>query len=63
MKEGKSKFVNRPTKTGGKIYDKFFIYIPTKVATDSIFPFKSGDDVIVRIENGHLVIRKAEEGE
>lgn len=36
--------------TGGKKYDKFFMYIPTKLATDSSFPFKDGEEVAIRIE-------------
>jgi hypothetical protein len=58
MLEGTGKVINRPTKTGGKSYDKFFIYIPASVAKDSAFPFKSGDEVIVRIEGDKLVVEK-----
>ncbi len=39
MLEGVGKVINRPTKTAGKTYDKYFIYIPTIVAKDSAFPF------------------------
>ena len=45
--QGKGKFVNRPTVTGGKKYDKYFIYIPTDVVNDSQFPFKAGDEVSI----------------
>ncbi len=43
-----------------KLYDKYFVYVPSEVARDSNFPFKSGDEVIVRIdpENKCLVIKK-----
>ena len=58
MIEGVGKIINRPTKTGGKIYDKFFVYIPASVAKDSAFPFKPGEEVIVRIEGDKLVIEK-----
>ena len=58
MIEGVGKIINRPTKTGGKIYDKFFVYIPASVAKDSAFPFKPGEEVIVRIEGNRLVIEK-----
>lgn len=44
------KFINRPTTTGGRKYDKFFVYVPTEVAKDSQFPFKAGDEVEVRID-------------
>ena len=60
MLEGEGKFINRPTQTGGKLYDKFFIYIPTEVARDGTFPFKKKDRVKVRIdaENPQLIIEK-----
>lgn len=46
--KGEGRLINRPTKTGKQVYDKFFIYVPTEVARDSAFPFKSGD--VVRLE-------------
>ena len=58
MREGEGKFVNHPTRTGKKLYDKFYIYIPTQVAKDGTFPFKEGDKVKIRIENDKLVIEK-----
>jgi hypothetical protein len=57
--EGKGRFINRQTRTGGKTYDKFFVYVPTEVARDGTFPFKDGDEVHVKIENGKLVLQKA----
>lgn len=61
MLEGKGKLINRPTKTRTKAYDKFFIYLPTDVATDSGFPFKPGDIVKVKVDGTRLVIEKANE--
>ena len=58
MIEGIGKVINRPTKTGGKTYDKYFIYIPASVAKDSAFPFSPGEKVIVRIEGNKLIIEK-----
>ena len=58
MREGKGTFINHPTRTGKKFYDKFYIYIPTQVAKDGTFPFKEGDKVKIRIENDKLVIEK-----
>ncbi|MBA7502613.1 hypothetical protein ES706_01206 [subsurface metagenome] len=46
--KGEGRLINRPTKTGKQVYDKFFIYVPTEVARDSAFPFKLGD--LLRIE-------------
>ena len=31
-------------------YDKFFIYVPTEVARDPAFPFKSGDAVRLEVD-------------
>ena len=60
MIEGKGRFVNRPTRTDAKIYDKFCIHVPTKVATDSLFPFKPSEEVtiLIDIDEKRLVITK-----
>ena len=58
MRKGKGRFINRPTRTGGRLYDKFFIYIPTEVARDGTFPFKEGEEVMISIEDGKLIIEK-----
>ena len=58
MKVGRAKLINRPTTTKGKKYDKFFVYIPTYVARDKDFPFKIGEELVIRIENGKLIIEK-----
>ena len=63
MKEGTGKIINRPTKTGGRVYDKFFIYITTSVARDSAFPFKPGERVIIKINGDKLVVRKIKSDE
>ncbi len=62
MLESESKIVNRPTQTGGKTYDKIFIYVPTEVAKDSAFPFKTNQKVKVKIDptNKRLIIEKTE---
>ena len=62
MLESESKLVNRPTQTGGKMYDKFYVYIPRQVSNDSAFPFKANQKVKVRIdvENMRLIIEKIE---
>jgi len=60
MIEGKDRFINRPTKTEGKLYDKHFIYIPTEVVGDNSFPFRVKEIVRMRIdkESSHLIIEK-----
>lgn len=61
MLEGKGRVINRPTKTAGKEYDKFFIYLPTNLVRDSAFPFKIGEMTTIRIdpEKGILIISKS----
>ena len=53
--------MNRPGMSKGKLYDKYFVYIPSDVARDSAFPFESGDDVVIKIDTKkkRLVIEKA----
>ncbi|MGD0994401.1 MAG: hypothetical protein ABR909_02625 [Candidatus Bathyarchaeia archaeon] len=54
--------VNRPTQTAGKLYSKYYVYIPTEVAKDSVFPFRLEEKVKVKIdvENKRLIIEKLE---
>jgi hypothetical protein len=61
MLEGKSKIINRSRKSKGKQYDSLFIYIPSDVTKDSTFPFRSDDEVTVRIDKDRLIIEKAEQ--
>ncbi len=58
----RGRFINRPTKTGRGVYDKFFIYVPTELARDSSFPVKPGKEVDVQIDSakGILVIQPME---
>ena len=58
--KGKGKFINRRTPGYGKIYDRFFIYVPTEVARDSAFPFKPGTIVDLEVRGESLVIRRTE---
>jgi len=50
MLHGVGRFMNRPTKTGKRVYDKFFVYIPTEIARDGLFPFKGGEEVLVKVD-------------
>jgi len=63
MIESKGKFINRPTTSGDRKYDKFFVYIPTEVARDSHFPFAEGEAVTIRIDldENRLLISKIRE--
>ena len=50
MLQGKGRFTNRPTRTGKREYDKFFVYIPTEIARDGLFPSREGDEVTVTVD-------------
>ncbi len=50
MLQGKGRFMNRPTKTGKRAYDKFFVYVPTEIARDGLFPFQEGDEIKVTVD-------------
>ena len=58
VRKGTGRFINRRTKTGKRIYDRFFIYVPTEVARDTSFPFEEGDRVEVEIKRDVLITRK-----
>lgn len=55
--KGRGRLINRPTKTGEKEYDKFFIYLPTELVRDSAFPFKPGDYLLVEIDQKKKELR------
>ena len=63
MLQGEGKFINRLTQIGGKLYGKFFVYVPTDVDRDGTFPFKVTERVKVRIdaENKKVIIEKLEQ--
>lgn len=58
VKEGTGRFINRRSKTAGKEYDRFFIYVPTEVARDSAFPIEEGAEVTIRVEGDKVVMEK-----
>lgn len=62
MLECKTKIANQRTATGRKTYDKFSIHIPTALARDSAFPFKVGEEVIIKIDpkRKELVVSRGE---
>jgi hypothetical protein len=37
------------------------LYMPSRLVTDDRFPFKVGDDLMVRIEENHLIVEIAKE--
>jgi len=56
MEFGKSKIVIKPSGKGK--YQTTWIYIPSKVAKDSSFPFKNDEKVLIEIKNDSILISK-----
>ena len=57
MNYGKSKIVIKPSGKG--LYNSTWIYVPSKIAKDSSFPFKEGEEVLIEIKNDSLIITKS----
>jgi hypothetical protein len=43
---------------GEAVYRSPRIYLPTKLTEDSVFPFKEGDLLLVRVDGRKLVIQR-----
>ena len=43
----------------GRLHGQLVIRVPAIMATDSRFPFREGDEVRLKIEDGRLVVEKA----
>jgi len=56
MEFGKSKIVIKPSGRGK--YNTTWIYVPSKVAKDSSFPFKNDEEVLIEIKNDTILISK-----
>ena len=56
MEFGKSKIVIKPSGKGK--YKTTWIYVPSKVAKDSSFPFKNDEEVLIEIKNDSILITK-----
>jgi crotonobetaine/carnitine-CoA ligase len=57
MDLGKTKLVSKPS--GNNKYNTTWVYIPSKVARDSSFPFKENEELLVEIKNDTLLISKS----
>jgi hypothetical protein len=44
---------------GDAVYRSPRIYLPTKLTDDSVFPFKEGDLLVVRVDGRKLVVQRA----
>ena len=56
MEFGKSKIVVKPSGKGK--YKTTWIYVPTRVANDELFPFKNDEAVLIEIKNDSILISK-----
>lgn len=43
---------------GEMIYRSPRIYLPTKLTDDSVFPFREGDLLLVRVDGRRLIVQK-----
>jgi hypothetical protein len=43
---------------GNAVYRSPRIYLPTKLTDDSVFPFKEGDLLLVRVDGRKLIVQK-----
>lgn len=44
--------------TGEAVYRSPRIYLPTKLTDDSVFPFKEGDLLMVKVDGRKLVVQR-----
>ena len=56
MELGKSKIVKKSSAKGK--YRTTWIYIPSKIANDTSFPFKIDEEVFIEVQNDSLIITK-----
>jgi hypothetical protein len=50
----------KPARSEGTQYRSPRIYLPTKLTDDSIFPFKEGDLLSIRVDGRKLIVQKAQ---
>ena len=48
----------KSAKGGETVYRSPRIYLPTKLTDDSLFPFKEGDLLLVRVDGRRLVVQR-----
>ena len=61
-RSGVGTIIGRKSTSKGREYARVWIYVPTKVAEDTSFPFKVGDPCLVEVDEkkGCLVVRPIE---
>ena len=59
MLSGKTRLVNVSTKIQGRVYERFLLHIPSKVARDSQFPFEGGEVLSIVVDpRGKITLSK-----
>jgi hypothetical protein len=58
VREGEGYIYSDRSKSRGETYERYSLYLPKGVATDSAFPFKVGERLKVRIEGDRLVVER-----
>ena len=48
----------RPVESRGKEYQSAYVTIPSEMVKDTSFPFKIGDQLVIRIEGKRLVLEE-----
>jgi hypothetical protein len=48
----------KSAESGEAVYRSPRIYLPTKLTDDSVFPFKEGDLLLVRVDGRRLVVQR-----
>ncbi len=48
----------KTAKSGEAIYRSPRIYLPTKLTDDSVFPFKEGDLLMVKVDGRKLIVQR-----
>ena len=63
MLSGKTRLVNTRTKINGRVYDRFLIHVPSKVARDSQFPFGAGEVLRIDVDPRRKTVALSKRGE
>ncbi|TMI55944.1 hypothetical protein E6H15_02290 [Candidatus Bathyarchaeota archaeon] len=50
-------------KSGEAVYRSPRIYLPTKLTDDSVFPFKEGDLLMVKVDGRRLIVQRVRKPE
>jgi len=59
MKQAIASYVVTAKRMAGRVYESPRIYLPTRLTTDSAFPFGKTDKLYVRVIGRRLVVERA----